>query len=140
MIPVTTFAGQKVAIFGLGISGLATASALFAGGADVIGWDDNYERIEYAASAGIPTADLRRVDRSRIALAYRVASWGRSLPARADDGERRLFSGETADIVDDLRAFRDFGVGWVDFGFEGATAEAMIASLRRFRDDVLARV
>jgi len=67
MIPVTTFAGQKVAIFGLGISGLATASALFAGGADVIGWDDNYERIEYAASAGIPTADLRRVDWSRIA-------------------------------------------------------------------------
>jgi UDP-N-acetylmuramoylalanine--D-glutamate ligase len=67
MIPVTTFAGQKVAIFGLGMSGLATASALFAGGADVIGWDDNDERIEYATSAGIPTADLRRVDWSRIA-------------------------------------------------------------------------
>jgi UDP-N-acetylmuramoylalanine--D-glutamate ligase len=67
MIPVTTFAGKKVAIFGLGISGLATASALFAGGADVIGWDDSEERIEYATSAGIPTADLRHVDWSRIA-------------------------------------------------------------------------
>jgi UDP-N-acetylmuramoylalanine--D-glutamate ligase len=67
MIPVTTFAGQKVAIFGLGVSGLATASALFAGGADVIGWDDSPERVEYATSAGIPTADLRHVDWSRIA-------------------------------------------------------------------------
>lgn len=67
MIPVTTFAGKKVAIFGLGISGLATSSALFAGGADVIGWDDSEERIEYATSAGIPTADLHRIDWSRIA-------------------------------------------------------------------------
>jgi UDP-N-acetylmuramoylalanine--D-glutamate ligase len=67
MIPVTTFAGKRVAIFGLGVSGLATASALFAGGADVIGWDDSKERIEYATSAGIPTADLRHIDWSRIA-------------------------------------------------------------------------
>ncbi|MGZ9105493.1 MAG: UDP-N-acetylmuramoyl-L-alanine--D-glutamate ligase [Rhodoplanes sp.] len=67
MIPVTTFVGKKVAIFGLGVSGLATASALFAGGADVIGWDDSEERIEYATSAGIPTADLRHIDWSRVA-------------------------------------------------------------------------
>ncbi|MEZ5787514.1 MAG: UDP-N-acetylmuramoyl-L-alanine--D-glutamate ligase [Xanthobacteraceae bacterium] len=66
MIPVHTLSGKKVAIFGLGISGLATASALFAGGADVIGWDDSAERIEYATSAGIPTGDLRHIDWSRI--------------------------------------------------------------------------
>ncbi len=35
MIAVTTFAGRKVALFGLGGSGLATALALIAGGADV---------------------------------------------------------------------------------------------------------
>jgi alkanesulfonate monooxygenase SsuD/methylene tetrahydromethanopterin reductase-like flavin-dependent oxidoreductase (luciferase family) len=79
-------------------------------------------------------------DPSKIALAYRVSSWGKSLPARADDGERRLFSGETADIVTDLRGFRDFGVGHVDFNFEGATADAMIANMRRFREDVLSKV
>jgi UDP-N-acetylmuramoylalanine--D-glutamate ligase len=67
MIPVTTFEGRKVAVFGLAGSGLATASALFAGGADVVGWDDSSERVDYAASAGIPTADLREVDWSRIA-------------------------------------------------------------------------
>jgi hypothetical protein len=62
------------------------------------------------------------------------------LPARADDGERRLFSGEMTDVVADLRAFRDFGVGFVDFNFEGVTAEAMLANMRRFREDVLAKV
>ena len=35
------FAGKKVAVFGLGGSGLASASALLAGGADVIAWDDS---------------------------------------------------------------------------------------------------
>jgi UDP-N-acetylmuramoylalanine--D-glutamate ligase len=67
MIPVTTFAGDKVAVFGLGGSGLACASALLAGGADVIGWDDSADTVAKATSAGIPTADLRHIDWSRIA-------------------------------------------------------------------------
>ncbi len=67
MIPITTFAGRKVAVFGLGASGLASAGALFAAGADVIGWDDSPERIDYAAHGGIPIADLRTVDWSKIA-------------------------------------------------------------------------
>jgi len=67
MIPITTFAGKKVAVFGLGGSGLIAASALFAGGADVVGWDDGADRIAQAASAGIPVADLRKLDWSKIA-------------------------------------------------------------------------
>ena len=35
MIPVTSFAGKTVAVFGLGGSGLASCHALKAGGADV---------------------------------------------------------------------------------------------------------
>jgi UDP-N-acetylmuramoylalanine--D-glutamate ligase len=66
MIPVTTFVGKKVAIFGLGGSGLASASAVLAGGADVIGWDDSADTVAKATSAGIPTADLRQIDWSRI--------------------------------------------------------------------------
>ena len=79
-------------------------------------------------------------DPSQVSLVYRVSAWGKSLPARADDGERRLFSGEAADIIGDLRLFRDFGVSHVDFGFTGNTADAMLAEMRRFREDVLAKV
>ena len=79
-------------------------------------------------------------DPSQVSLVYRVSAWGESLPARADDGERRLFSGEAADIIGDLRSFRDFGVSHVDFGFTGNTADAMLAEMRRFREDVLAKV
>lgn len=41
MIPVTHFAGQQVAVLGLGRSGLSAAQALMAGGADVVAWDDS---------------------------------------------------------------------------------------------------
>ncbi len=67
MIPVTGFAGKKVAVFGLGGSGLVSASALLAGGADVIGWDDNADTVAKVTAAGIPCADLRHVDWSKIA-------------------------------------------------------------------------
>jgi UDP-N-acetylmuramoylalanine--D-glutamate ligase len=67
VIPITSFAGKKVAVFGLGTSGLASASALFAAGADVVGWDDNEDIVDRATRAGIPTADLRHIDWSRIA-------------------------------------------------------------------------
>jgi UDP-N-acetylmuramoylalanine--D-glutamate ligase len=67
VIPVTTFAGRKVAVFGLGGSGLVSASALLSGGADVIGWDDSEASVTKARAAGIPTGDLRKADWSKIA-------------------------------------------------------------------------
>jgi UDP-N-acetylmuramoylalanine--D-glutamate ligase len=67
MIPVTAFAGKKVALFGLGASGVASASALLAGGADVVAFDDTEASVGKARAAGIPVADLRHIDWSGIA-------------------------------------------------------------------------
>jgi len=67
MIPVTSFAGRKVALFGLGASGLASASALLAGGADVVAWDDTEASVEKARGAGVPVSDLRHIDWSKVA-------------------------------------------------------------------------
>src|ERR1700720_3701241 len=61
MIPVTSFAGKTVAVFGLGGSGLASCHALKAGGAEGIAGDDGADRLAEAAGAGFVTADLRKV-------------------------------------------------------------------------------
>ena len=66
MIPITAFAGKKVAIFGLGDSGFASARALLAGGSEVIAWDDNADVIAKATRAGVPTGDLRHIEWSGI--------------------------------------------------------------------------
>ncbi len=92
MIPVTGFAGKKVALFGLGGSGLASAQALAAGGADVIAFDDSAASIDKARAAGIATADLRRIDWSDIAalllapgvpLTHPAPHWSVELARRA---------------------------------------------------------
>ncbi|WP_170558598.1 UDP-N-acetylmuramoyl-L-alanine--D-glutamate ligase [Ruegeria atlantica] len=60
MIPVKGFSGQKVAVLGLGRSGLATARALQAGNAEPVCWDDNPAAREVAETEGFKCTDLRR--------------------------------------------------------------------------------
>jgi UDP-N-acetylmuramoylalanine--D-glutamate ligase len=67
MIPVTTFAGRKVAVFGLGGSGLVSCQALAAGGAEVFACDDDPDKMAEAARAGFAAVDLRHADWSKFA-------------------------------------------------------------------------
>ena len=67
MIPITTFAGKLVAVFGLGKSGLLAAGALIRGGASVIVFDDNEKSVAEAESAGLKAQNLREADWSTIA-------------------------------------------------------------------------
>jgi probable F420-dependent oxidoreductase len=79
-------------------------------------------------------------DPSGAALTYRVKRYGEAVPGTASDGERRLFSGGTADLIGDFRALRDLGVSAVDIDFERPEADASIAEMRRFKETVLARI
>jgi UDP-N-acetylmuramoylalanine--D-glutamate ligase len=58
MIDLSSFKGQKFAVMGLGKSGLSTARALVAGGADVVAWDDGEAGRQAATAAGITVAPL----------------------------------------------------------------------------------
>ena len=62
MIPATTYSGQRVAVFGLGRTGVTSALSLAEGGASVLAWDDNSGSRDSAADQGVPVADLRETD------------------------------------------------------------------------------
>ncbi len=66
MIPVTTFAGKTVAVFGLGRSGLLSVQALGTGSANVVAFDDDENSVAQARAAGVNIQDLRRLDWSGI--------------------------------------------------------------------------
>lgn len=62
MIDLGLYAGRRIAVMGLARSGLATAHALIAGGAEVLAWDDGQAGRDAAAKAGVPLTDLRTAD------------------------------------------------------------------------------
>ena len=60
MISVQGYENRKVAVLGLGRSGLSTARALVAGGAEPLLWDDSPEARAKAGAEGFAVTDLTR--------------------------------------------------------------------------------
>jgi UDP-N-acetylmuramoylalanine--D-glutamate ligase len=67
MIPIHSYEGRRVAVFGLGRTGIATAKALEAGGAKVSCWDDSEASRAAARDEGLTLDDLNRRDWGDIA-------------------------------------------------------------------------
>ena len=93
MIPIAVFAGKTVAVFGLGKSGLLSAQALIAGGAEVVVWDDSEKSVAEAKAAGLNAQDLRKLDWSQVAalvlapgvpLTHPKPHWSVDLARKAD--------------------------------------------------------
>ncbi len=66
MIEARSFAGKSAAVFGMGMSGIAAAKSLLAGGAKVLVWDDGERGREAALAAGLPLSDLHGADWSAL--------------------------------------------------------------------------
>ncbi|WP_420471339.1 UDP-N-acetylmuramoyl-L-alanine--D-glutamate ligase [Brevundimonas sp. FT23042] len=62
MIPVPGFEGRRIAVFGLGRSGLTAARALKAGGALPVLWDDSVSSRMQAEAEGFAVEDLTTAD------------------------------------------------------------------------------
>ena len=73
------------------------------------------------------------------ALTYRVQRFGPQVPAKADNGERMLFSGSNAELIEDVRTLRGLGVSALDFNFAALSADAAVAAMRKFHEEVLAK-
>src|SRR5690606_17037268 len=67
MIPVPGFEGRRVAVFGLGRSGITAARALQAGGAVPVLWDDGVSGRMQAEAEGFLVEDLTRAGWSGFA-------------------------------------------------------------------------
>ena len=79
-------------------------------------------------------------DPQAVALSYRVSSNPEAQPKGTVDGQRKLFTGNSADFAGDIRALSDAGVTSFDFGLFGPNLDATLANMRNFRDEVIAKV
>ncbi|MDZ7824567.1 MAG: UDP-N-acetylmuramoyl-L-alanine--D-glutamate ligase [Ahrensia sp.] len=103
MIQLHCMAGKKVALFGLGGSGIVTAKALVAGGAHVYAWDDNPDSVERAANDGVNTVDLRALNWADIDSF--VLSPGVPLTHPQPHWSAELASAAGVEIIGDVELF-----------------------------------
>jgi UDP-N-acetylmuramoylalanine--D-glutamate ligase len=103
MIPVTTFAGKRVAIFGLGKSGMLSAGALIKGGAEVVVFDDNATSLADAQGAGLKCQDLHQIDWSQFAAL--VLSPGVPLTHPKPHWSVELAHGAGVEVIGDIELF-----------------------------------
>lgn len=103
MVPVSSFAGRKVAVFGLGVSGMATARALAAGGAEVLAFDDDADRRAAAKAEDITIAELMAADWSTIAAL--VLSPGVPLTHPEPHWSVQLARKERVEVIGDTELF-----------------------------------
>jgi UDP-N-acetylmuramoylalanine--D-glutamate ligase len=93
MIPITTFAGKTIAVFGLGNSGLLAARALKQGGANVVAFDDDEKKVADGKAAGLNTQDLHNLDWAKatalvlapgVPLTHPKPHWAATLARKAN--------------------------------------------------------
>lgn len=66
MIDLSSFCGDRMAVMGLGKTGLSTALALKKAGANIVAWDDNQSSRDYAESLGITCSNLEQISKETI--------------------------------------------------------------------------
>jgi hypothetical protein len=79
-------------------------------------------------------------DPSQVTIALRVLGGPAARPRVMADGEPQLFTGGPVEYAADIRALAELGVGAVDVRLFGATAQETVDNMRRFRDEVMAKV
>ena len=103
MIPVRGFEGKRLAVFGLGRSGLTAARALKAGGAEPVLWDEQPAARAAAGAEGFELVDLRAADWSGFAALVLAPGVPLTHPAPHWTVERAKAAG--VEIVGDIELF-----------------------------------
>ena len=110
MIAVRSFANRQVGVFGLARSGLATARALKAGGAEVFAWDDKDELRRSAAAEGAAIVPWRDWPWDKIAALVLSPGVPLTHPRPHDVVVKAKEAG--VEVVGDLELFaREIGPG-----------------------------
>lgn len=98
---------------------------------------DSLPRLKAGIARMRSTVAAEGRDPDEITVAMRIHEFGESLPDKASDGARRLFSGRPEDVAEDLAAIEAFGVTSADFRFGAETLELALEGMMQFQSDVV---
>jgi UDP-N-acetylmuramoylalanine--D-glutamate ligase len=127
MMTVPSRAGHRLAIFGLGASGLATGRALIASGAKVSAWDDDPKRRTAAATVGMPMIDLYRSSWTRIEAL--VLAPGIPLTHPAPHAVVELAKKSRVPVIGDIELFAEAAPAALVIGITGTNGKSTTTAL-----------
>ena len=80
-------------------------------------------------------------DPATIGIAYSAEMWYNDREAQVlPDGQRRIFTGDPAQVATDIRTFEDMGVSYLMLNFQGDTLDGSLERMDRFATQVKPRV
>ena len=132
-LPVTCFAGEKVAVLGLGKSGLVAAAALRAGGALVEAWDDEEATRARAGAQFDFTDDLvgyaeqLSLDLDRFTTALREHAGAGRVAEDVDGAELSGVSGTPTFFINGRRHYGAYDIATLSAAVRAAGARAALA-------------
>lgn len=131
MAGAAPFAGETVAVMGLGRAGLPGAQALMRLGARVLAWDDSELARRQAAEAGVPLADLADADFAAIDALLLSPGIPHRLPAPHPVAARAQAAGTPIICDADLlfRAVRETGSAARFAGVTGTNGKSTTTAL-----------
>ncbi len=127
MLNIPSFTGKTVAVFGLGRSGLSTATALKRSGANVLAWDDNEKSRDQVRAVGIEPVDLYASDWSAIEAL--VLSPGIPLDYPVPHPVARLARDAGVEIIGDVELLARGGLRAKTVGITGTNGKSTTTAL-----------
>ena len=127
MIPLPSASGSKIAVLGLGHSGLAAARALVASGAHVLAWDDDGDKREAAAAAEVPIADLNDTDLSALETLVLSPGIPHTHPKPHPVAAKARAGG--LEIIGDIELMARAGTGARFIGITGTNGKSTVTAL-----------
>ncbi|MFN4087813.1 MAG: LLM class F420-dependent oxidoreductase [Alphaproteobacteria bacterium] len=97
---------------------------------------DTLERLRSGVTRLHRFAEAAGRDPATLALAYIAPWYDPNRPSIADDGSRRLFTGDPAAIAGDIAALGEIGFGTLVLSFARRTLDRSIAGMERFAAEI----
>jgi len=122
---VRTLAGKPVAVFGLGLSGLACVRALSAAGAVVYAWDDHEDNREAGRRAGAALNDLASLEGYAFLLLAPGVPLHHPVPHPVAERARAA----NVEIIGDIELLHRSGHGLKTIGITGTNGKSTTTAL-----------
>ena len=97
---------------------------------------DTTDRLTGAMARVREYAERDGRDPGEMNFAYSAGWYDDNAVQIGTDGNRRVFTGNPEQVAEDIRQFRDLGVGHFIIGVQGATPDESIARMERFTSEV----